>query len=158
MMIASFLYVIPLAVSQSLFAEGSHNSEEISNLIKRATKISSGLLIPAIIIIVFLGKYLLQVFGKGYSTQGLFLLQIFSISSILISINYIASTIYNFKHKIFILNFMYLLNAISITLFSYFFLRYGLVGIGIAWFIGNLLTALFNLSYIYLNRRFILLN
>ncbi len=53
MMIANLLYIIPRATSQSLFAEGSYNETELKVHLKKAIKIISIIIIPAIIIIFF---------------------------------------------------------------------------------------------------------
>ena len=84
-MIAGLLYVIPMATSQSLFAEGSYNEKELRLHVKKATTIIALILIPAIIIIVFLGKYILLAFGKDYSSEGFRLLQFFAISGVFIA-------------------------------------------------------------------------
>jgi O-antigen/teichoic acid export membrane protein len=51
MMIASLLYMIPQTTSQSLFAEGSYNETELKVHLKKAIKIISIIIIPAIIVI-----------------------------------------------------------------------------------------------------------
>ncbi|MCJ7666589.1 MAG: oligosaccharide flippase family protein, partial [Actinobacteria bacterium] len=71
MMIANFLYVIPIATSQALFAEGSHSESMLKSYLKKAVKIIFIILIPAILVTVFFGKYILLAFGKDYSSEGL---------------------------------------------------------------------------------------
>jgi len=50
MMIANLLYIIPMATSQSLFAEGSYSEIELKVQLKKAIKIISFILIPAILV------------------------------------------------------------------------------------------------------------
>ena len=92
MMIANLLYIIPTATSQSLFAEGSYSEIELKAYLKKAIKIISIIIIPAIIVTSLFGNYILLAFGKEYSDEGFILLKLLSISGIFISINVIGGT------------------------------------------------------------------
>jgi O-antigen/teichoic acid export membrane protein len=153
MMIASFLYIIPIATSQSLFAEGSHSETELKMHLKKAIKIISIIIIPAIIIIFLFGNYILLVFGKEYSYEGFILLKFLSISGIFLSINAIGSTILNIKHKIKLLILLSLINTIIILSLSVFFIKmnlFGVVGVGIGYIAGHGITATI---YLFLIKR-----
>jgi len=67
MMIASLLYIIPMATSQSLFAKGSYSERDLKIQLKKAIKTISIIIIPAIIVIFLFGNYILLAFGKEYS-------------------------------------------------------------------------------------------
>jgi O-antigen/teichoic acid export membrane protein len=136
MMIANLLYIIPMATSQSLFAEGSYSESELKNHSKKAIKIIS-IIIPASIIIFFFGKYILLAFGKDYSDEGLQFLRLLSLSAIFVSFNYIFETILRVKHRIIELIYISLIKTILILGLSYLFLSMGLLGIGFAWIIGQ---------------------
>ena len=97
MMIASLLYIIPMATSQSLFAEGSYSETELKVYLKKAIKIISIIIIPAIIVTSLFGNYILLAFGKKYSNEGFILLKFLSISGIFISLNAIGGAIQNIK-------------------------------------------------------------
>jgi O-antigen/teichoic acid export membrane protein len=56
MMIANLLYIIPAATSQSLFAEGSYSETELKVHLKKAIKIISIIIIPAVIVISLFGN------------------------------------------------------------------------------------------------------
>ncbi|HVA97103.1 MAG TPA: oligosaccharide flippase family protein [Candidatus Acidoferrales bacterium] len=99
LMIASFVYIIPSATTQSLFAEGSNNEKEMRKHINKAIKIITMVLIPVIIFIILFGNYILLVFGKKYSSEAFMLLRIFAFSSVFISTNYILSTLLRVKNK-----------------------------------------------------------
>lgn len=154
MMVASLLYIIPIATSQALFAEGSYNESELKFHLKKAIKIISIIIIPAIIVTVFFGKYILLAFGKDYSNEGLIFLRLLALSGIFVSINYISGTILRVKHKIMVLIYINLINAILILGLSYLFLIKGLLGIGFAWIIGQGLVSLIYFGVIT-NKRFI---
>lgn len=143
-MIANFLYIIPAATSQSLFAEGSYSESELKTHLKKAIKIIIIIIIPAIIVIVFFGKYILLAFGKDYSNEGFQFLQLLSLSGIFVSSNYIFETILRVKRRIIELIYVSLTKSILILGLSYLFLTRGLLGIGFAWIIGQ---GLVNLIY-----------
>lgn len=147
MMIANLLYIIPLAVSQSLFAEGSYSEKELKTHLKKAIKIISLLLLPAIAAILILGKYILLAFGKQYSNEGVMLLQLFTISSIFISINYLVGSILFIKHKIRKLILINLIGSILLLSISYLFTTARLNGIGLAWMLGNGLISIIYIKY-----------
>ncbi len=141
-MIAGLLYVIPMATSQSLFAEGSYNEKELRLHVKKATIIIALILIPAIIIIVFLGKYILLAFGKDYSSEGFRLLQFFAISGVFIATKNICGVILKVKNKIKEIVFVDMITASSILGLSYFLMPiYLLKGVEIAWIVGHALSA-----------------
>jgi len=151
LMIANLLYIIPLATSQSLFAEGSYNEDAVKNHVKKTVKIITLLLTPAIIATLLFGKYILLAFGKEYSSGGFVFLQLLAVSAVFLSINNIGNAISNIRHKI---HYVVLLNTLTacITLsLSYLFIHNGLVGIGISWIIGQGITAMI---YLVIIKRF----
>ncbi len=154
MMVANLLYIIPIATSQALFAEGSYNESELKIHLKKSIKIISIIIIPAIIITVFLGKYILLVFGKEYSDEGLLFLRLLALSGIFISCNTIFGIILRVKHKIMMLIYINFISAISILGLSYLLLSKGLLGIGLAWTAGQGLVSLVYFGVIT-NKRFI---
>ena len=140
MMIANLLYIIPMATSQSLFAEGSYSETDLKIHLKKVIKIISIILIPAIIVTSLFGNYILLAFGKEYSDEGFILLKLLSISGIFISINAIGGTILNIKIKIKLLILLSLIKTTVILSLSVFFIKmnlFGIVGVGIGWMLGQ---------------------
>jgi O-antigen/teichoic acid export membrane protein len=150
MMIANLLYIIPMATSQSLFAEGSYSETKLKEHLIKAVKINFLILTPVIIITFFFGKYILLVFGRQYSIEGFLLLQLFAVSGIFISINSIFGSILRIKHKIKELIVISFIGALLILGLSYFILSKQLLGIGIAWLIGQIVTTIIYLLIFYL--------
>jgi O-antigen/teichoic acid export membrane protein len=142
MMIANFLYIIPLAVSQSLFAEGSYSEIKLKIHLRKAIRMISIILVPGIIAILLFGNYFLSAFGKNYSKEGFTLLAILALSGIFISTNYIGNSILYIKHRlkaIFLVNFI---GTIIILFLSTTLIHQKLLGIGIAWIIGQVIVSL----------------
>ena len=149
MMIANVLYIIPTSTTTSLFAEGSYNEKELRMHLKKAIKIISIIIIPAILITFFFGDFFLLVFGREYSTEGFVLLRYLAASGIFITINAIGVTIINIKHKIGLLILICFINAAIILSISIILLRtnyFGVVGVGIGWLTGQGITSLIYLG------------
>jgi len=79
---ATVLYLIPGAVAQSLFAEGSYNKRALRRHVVQALGMSYVLLIPTCLFFVLLGGPLLSAFGAGYSERSLDLLRILALTSL----------------------------------------------------------------------------
>ncbi len=142
MMIANLLYIIPTATSQSLFAEGSNSESDLKIQLKKAIKIISLLLVPAILVTFLFGNYILLAFGKEYSYEGFILLKLLSISGIFISINAIGGAILKIKQKIKLMILLSLINAFVILSLNVILIKmdlFGVAGVGIGWIVGQVL-------------------
>lgn len=148
-MIANLLYTIPQAVTQSLLAEGSHDQKKFLQSLKKAIKLLSVLLLPAILVLLLFGSLILLVFGKSYSTEGVRFLQLLAITGIPIAINAIGMTILNIHRRMKPLLAINLIGASAILLLSFVFREYALTGIGLAWLIGHGLKTILYAGYLY---------
>ena len=86
-MISIFFITIPLAISTSLFAEGSHDESLFSVNVRKAVRTSFLLLLPLLAFILIFGDKVLSIFGAGYSENGTELLWILASSSLPFTIN-----------------------------------------------------------------------
>ena len=144
MMIAGLLFIIPHATSQSLFVEGSYSEKELGRQIKKAVKIISLLLIPAIILIVFFGQYLLMLFGKEYAIEGFRFLQVIAVGGIFVGVNAVFISIFKVQKRIKEILFKSIIGSTLIIGLTYLFLSKGsgLSGVGYAWIIGQITISL----------------
>jgi O-antigen/teichoic acid export membrane protein len=81
-MIIGLLTIIPMATSQSLFAEGVNGSSDLKRHIIRAVKLIYLLLIPVVAIILLTGSWVLGLFGASYAEHGYGLLVLLSIAAL----------------------------------------------------------------------------
>tara|TARA_Y100000310_G_C20586072_1_gene765468 strand:- start:157 stop:1284 length:1128 start_codon:yes stop_codon:yes gene_type:complete len=139
-MVASLLFVVPTAVSQSLLTESSH--EELGNKVKKAYKIIFLLLGVGVLGVLLFGKLILWLFGTNYVSGAYLSLILLSLSSIPFALNVIFITLENIKHNVQKVVLMYGLIAGITFVLAYLLLSYGLVGISLSWLIGNLIVAL----------------
>ncbi len=151
MMIAALLFTIPQATSNSLFAEGSYNEKSLKHNIWKAIKIISLLLIPAILLIIFFGKYVLLMFGQDYSKEGFRFLQLLAVSGVFVSVNAVIMSILKIRGKISSLITRSVLSAILILGLSILFISQGrgLLGVGYAYLIGQIITSIIFIGVVW---------
>lgn len=132
--IASILFFIPLSVSFSLFAEGSHNEGQFSQDTNRSIKVVLLLLVPAIVLMLLVGNRLLLLFGQDYSEQGTGLLRILTVSALPLSLNYVYFGVKRVEMKMKGVIGLTAFTAVATLGLSYILLpRMGIEGAGVAW-------------------------
>lgn len=134
------LNLIPNVIAQNMIVEGSYNISKIRLHLKKALQLTFAILVPSVAIILLFGNYILLVFGKQYSLEGLILLKLLSICSLLVGVNVILSSLMITFNKMKILIFT---NGVySLTLFgaSYYFIKSGIAGIGYAAILSQILS------------------
>lgn len=98
--VAVFLFMIPNATSRSLFTEGSHFEAKLGVNVLKSHQFGFSLLIPGVILVLALGKWILIMFGESYSVNALQLLQVLAVSSIPLSVNHIYFSIIKVQNRI----------------------------------------------------------
>ena len=133
-MIAGLLFSIPMATSQSLFAEGSHFEIALGVNVRRSFRLIFLLLIPAIILLLLLGKWLLLAFGASFTGDTWTLLWILALSSIPVAVNSVYMSILRVRDRIGELVALSGFIAVAVLAGSYFMTAAtGIVGAGYAW-------------------------
>lgn len=150
MMIASLLYVIPQAANQSLFSEGSHDERNLRSHAMDSIKLVLMLLIPASLGLLIFGRPILNIFGPEYSIQGYPFLILLVLSGFFVSLNYIFESIYKVKKEIKRIVSVAVFQDIVVIGLCIYLLRFGLIGVGIAWLIGQFLVTL---VYLFTSRK-----
>jgi len=80
--VATVLHLIPGSVAQSLFAEGAYDKRALRRNVDQAFTLSYALLVPACLLLILLGKWVLFTFGPGYSERSLHLLRMLALTSL----------------------------------------------------------------------------
>lgn len=140
-MISNLMYVIPNATTQSLFAEGSHNEANVITELKKSIIFISIFIIPAIVVIYFTAHFLLSFFGADYAESGASLLIMLSFATIPYAVIIIAKAIFKVTKKSHYLLLCAALVAVMEISLVYYFISFGLIGIGYAFFLSNLIVA-----------------
>jgi len=143
-MMSGLLLAIPHAVSVSLFAEGSHFEGQLVANARRSFKFIVLLLVPATILLVLLGKWLLLLFGENYSSNALTLLWILGASSLFTGVNTIYYSVLRVRGRIKELIAIRALIALAVLITSILIMpTLGIVGIGYAWIGAQGLTSIY---------------
>lgn len=151
--IASVLFMISIATTTSLFAEGSNDPEKLHRNMIKTIKFTFILLVPSIIGILILGDKVLLLFGKAYSENALDMLFILAISSLPAGLNNIYIAVKRVQGKV--MHVLYINAFISLfTLGSSYVLmtKIGLIGVGIGWTVSEIVVSLV-IGFIVLKRR-----
>lgn len=153
-MIATLLLAIPVGISASLFAEGSHFEDKLRANAVKALKFTFVLLVPSVIILILLGKWLLLTFGQGYSVNSLHLLWVLAISSLPIGVNTIYVSILRVRGRLKELIAVWGFNAVAVLVVSYLVMPVtGIIGIGYVWLGAHSLLTAYLLISTRLSRR-----
>jgi len=122
--------------------EGSHGEALKKNALKSLFAVFS-LLAPGVIILYFLGGFLLGLIGKTYAAGGLELLRLMALSSFFVAINSIYFSIKKIQKDVKSLIFLSaLIFALLIGLSYVFMPRFGIHGVGYAWLLAYGLSSL----------------
>ena len=131
--IASLLFIIPNAISTSLFVEGSHGEALKRTAVKSLFTIFS-LLIPAAVILYVCGGWVLSVIGVEYAAGGLEVLQVMVVASLFVGMNRVYFSIKRIQKAVKELVLLGgVIGGLLVGLGYVFMLMFGVVGVGYAW-------------------------
>ncbi|MFC1991647.1 hypothetical protein ACFLVC_02850 [Chloroflexota bacterium] len=151
--IAQTLFGLPLAVSYSLFSEGSANEYSLRANISKSLKLCLLILFPSIVLLSLFRNQLLLLFGVDYYESSSALLFILVASVIPVAINQIGLSVMRVRENI---GWVLIVSALSacLTLVSGYLLmiRIGITGIGIAWISTQTLVGLIVGIYLFFTR------
>jgi len=152
-MIAGILIMVNSSVTTSFFVECSHDKANMYNNLLKTLSTILVLSIIGILITFSIGREILLVFNESYSNNALSLLKILSISCIPASINELYIILERINEK---LQNIILINLFigSFTIITGYFaiVKYGLIGIGYSWLIGNTIMCLIILISMYVKK------
>jgi len=135
-MIAGLLFAIPAAVAHSLFAEGAHFEGDLWSNATKSLKFVFVILVPAVVLVLLVGKWLLLLFGEGYSASGLLLLRILCLSSLFSGVSIIYAATLRVEDRMRELGLLYGFITTASLIGSYFIMpQAGMAGIGYVWFV-----------------------
>lgn len=138
------LQVIPSSIFNSLFAEGSNQGKVSPSSIIKSVKFMLFLLIP-IIFITFIGaEWILRIFGEDYSKNGTIVMKLMILSCVPWGINYLYISIERINKKSKGIIAITATSSVLVLIFCYvLMLKYGLIGLGIGYLIGQTVVGIF---------------
>lgn len=149
MQIATFLYMIPVAVTQSLLAEGSYDETALKQHVKKAAIFIAILVLPAILLTYFFGGYVLAAFKSEYNINGFKFLQLLAIGSVFMAIISLGNAVMHIVKKNHIYMLCNFISAVLIIALSFKFINLGLIGVGYALLLEQALLAAIYIFILY---------
>ena len=126
-----------------MFAEGANDEAQLKIHVRRSLKMVAILLIPAVIVVWFMGHIFLQLFGGLYAENSATLLRWLAIAAFPLAINLFYFNIKRVQKKVKTIIFLTVLMAMIVVGAAYLLLpRFGINGVGIAWLAGQSVVAL----------------
>jgi O-antigen/teichoic acid export membrane protein len=141
--IANSLQLVAINMSQSLIVEGAVDQAKLGSYGRHALMHTARLLVPVVVIVLLGAPYILRIFGKSYAAEGTQLLRLLVLAVIPNSICVLSfglARVQGYVRRIVI--FQGLLTALVLSL-CYILLRsYGLIGVGIGYFVSQSIVAI----------------
>ncbi len=142
--VASVILMIAYATSFSLLAEVSREPARFKSDVIRAMKFMLLLLIPAAVVVFFLGDKILALFGAEYAENGFDLLRLLTLSGIPLAFNILYITWKRLRQEIRAVVYVYgFVAAFTIGVGYVLMEEMGLEGIGVAWLSANVMVTVF---------------
>ncbi|ATY12110.1 hypothetical protein CU254_17785 [Amycolatopsis sp. AA4] len=144
--IANFVNAVPFAVGEALFAEGSHEQEDLKQLAKRSALLILAIVLPAVSVTVALAKPVLTLFGASYAADARNCLVVLAVSALAVAFNTWSG---------FLLKVTRQLPAMNLSNVVYAGVTVGLAALGAqhslgwlaaAWGVGNLASGLVSVA------------
>jgi O-antigen/teichoic acid export membrane protein len=139
--IASSLFAAALAVEQTFLAEGSRAGVNMRELRRRSARTLAWLCVPASVVVIATGHWLLLLFGRGYYEHGTSGLILMALAAGPVAACNWSLTLLRLSGKLAWIVITNVIFATSICVIAWFGAAHGLTGIAFAWPIGTLLAA-----------------
>lgn len=137
-MITGLVMIIPTAISNSFFAEGSYDEESTYKTLQKSLLFTFALLLPTTIILLLFGSKALLIFGKSYSDNATNTLLLLVLSCLPYSFNRMYITLKKIEKSMKpVISINASLALIGLGLSYLFMNSNGLVGVAIGWALGQ---------------------
>jgi len=144
---ASVLGMISVAISVSLFAEGSHEEWQLGQHVRKSFKLVLLLVLPAAALMFIIGDKILLLFGPQYSENSIGILRVMIIAIVPASINLIYLGVKRVEMNMTSVWMVTAFIAISTFVLSYFLVNeMNIVGVGIAFAASQGAAAIFTMA------------
>jgi O-antigen/teichoic acid export membrane protein len=139
--IANLLNAVAYAICQSLLAEGSYDGVDLRRLVARSVRILGGAMVPAVAVLAVAARPLLRVFGPEYSAHAGATLSVLAVGALGVSAYCWVGTLLKFTRQLRAMIAMNVVYATVIVGLAVMMSHQGLVGIAVAWSVGNTAAA-----------------
>jgi O-antigen/teichoic acid export membrane protein len=140
--IAAILFNVSRSMGISLTVEAAKDQSKIEEFINRSIIQSIIVLVPVVLIILIASPVILRIYGEGYATEGSNLLRLLALSALPFIVTTLFVSVARVQRQI--KDIVFTMMALGGLVLSLTFLsidRLGLIGIGWAWLISQLVVA-----------------
>jgi O-antigen/teichoic acid export membrane protein len=137
--IATVINSVSYAVGEALFAEGSHQQEDLRALMRRSTAIMGAVITPAVGATVLLASPVLEVFGSAYQSMAHGTLVVLAVSSFAVAFNTWTSFLLKITRRLVVMIVSEVVFAGGTTLLAVLAAPHGPAWVAAAWGCGNVL-------------------
>jgi O-antigen/teichoic acid export membrane protein len=139
--VANLLNAIAYSTCQALFAEGSYDDTDRRALVRRSARLLAGASVPAGALVALLAPVTLPVFGAQYGQHATSTLVVLALGLVGVSACTWSITLLRVTKQLRALILASVAYAVVMCGLAVWWTRWGLVYVGLAWDIGNLVTA-----------------
>lgn len=147
--VATLLYSFAYAVGESNFSEASRFPERHKHLMWRSARLMALVVIPGSAGMAIVGPFVLRLFGTTYAANGRSLLVVLALAAVPLGLNAWASFLLKITAQIRAMVVSNLVFAGTVVYLTLLWSDRPLVWVGLAWFVGNLASALIALVALF---------
>ena len=140
--ISMVLSFVASSTFQSLVAGASQSSQDLARRIHDALSHVALVLMPLVAGVVLLAPFALRLFGHAYSLEATGLLRLLALAAPFSALNYLFDAVAHIRTRNGLFLVMNTLNCLVVTVAAALFITHGLTGLGLAWVVGQIVTAL----------------
>lgn len=140
--VANLLFSASFAVEQTFLAEGSQAGADLRPLLRRSIRVLIGLCLPACLLLIVAGHWLLLVFGPGYSRHGTLTLILLAAAALPLAVNNWLQSLLRLLGSLRAIVVSNALYAAAICGLAWVLAPHGLTAVAASWPAGTALGAL----------------
>jgi O-antigen/teichoic acid export membrane protein len=144
--IANLVYLIGFSVSQTMYSECSHNSENLMPLIVKSARLLGILLVPAVSVLFVFGGYVLHMIGPDYAEHGLEVLRILLLGAFAVGVSAMTNSLLKVLARMRLLIAANAASCLVILGMAQIVATRGLDWVAGAWIVGTLCAAAIGLT------------
>jgi O-antigen/teichoic acid export membrane protein len=147
--VANLLNAVGISVATSLFAEGSYGEVALHKLVKRSAIMIAAIMVPAGLVLAFLGPFVLEIFGKSYSQGGAHVIIVLALAAPAVAAYTVGSVILRIKNQLYSIIAVNVVYFLGVSGLAFFWAGYGITWVAGAWLAGNIIAAGMSFLLIY---------
>jgi O-antigen/teichoic acid export membrane protein len=139
-MVANLLYTVAYAVAQSLFAEGSYAERGLRELLKKSSLILAAIVVPSTLVLYFGAHLLLTLYGRAYGQNAVRIMQVLALAAPAVTVYTMSGVLLRITKQTYSLIVTNVIYFGSIAGLALLWAPKGLVWIGYAWLVGQIVS------------------